>query len=356
MKSTILWKYFVNPGLSSEEYSKISGELHKNNKQNLMIFSAIASVFLFIMFLLSFAAKELQSIRWLYFFTLLVTLAVHITSTLCSETRPGLLLIDIYAFTGILFIFGSALGTVVKPDQQTVTFIALLLTVPLLFTDRPIRMVGCIYVYIIAFTITAVHIKYSHLITVDIINACVFGNISAIVSTYMMSVKCQRYLYEQQVAIMSEIDFLTGTRNRNAYEQSLSKYPLFCKNSGSCIFADVNGLHELNNTKGHEAGDKMLRFVSEKLMELFGKNDTYRIGGDEFVVLVKDCSSDEILNKIDLLMKAVEEENYHLSIGYDTAFGFETDMDTLITNAEKHMYEAKKQFYQQKGIDRNIRV
>ena len=105
----------------------------------------------------------------------------------------------------------------------------------------------------------------------DIINSCVFGNISAIVSTDMMSVKCQRYLYEQQVAIMSELDLLTGMRNRNAYEQSLSKYPLFCKNSVSCIFADVNGLHELNNTKGHEAGDKMLRFVSEKLMELFRK-------------------------------------------------------------------------------------
>lgn len=356
MKSKIFRKYFVNPGLSSEEYSRISGELHRNNKQNLMIFSAIASVFLFIMFLLSFAAKELQSIRWLYFFTLLVTLAVHITARLCSEKRPGLLLIDIYAFTGTLFIFGIALGTIVTPDQQTVTFIALLLTVPLLFTDRPIRMVGCIYVYIIAFIIAAVNTKESYLLTVDIINACVFGNISAIVSTYMMSVKCQRYLYEQQVAIMSELDLLTGMRNRNAYEQSLSKYPLFCKNSVSCIFADVNGLHELNNTKGHEAGDKMLRFVSEKLMELFGKNDTYRIGEDEFVVLVMDCSSDEILNKIDLLMKAVEKENYHLSIGYDTAFGFETDMDTLIKNAEKRMYEAKKLFYQQKGIDRNIRI
>ena len=64
---------------------------------------------------------------------------------------------------------------------------------------------------------------------------------------------------------MSEIDMLTGVRNRNSYEQNLSIYPSLCKKNLSCIFADLNGLHELNNTKGHEAGDKMLQFVAGKL-------------------------------------------------------------------------------------------
>ena len=90
------------------------------------------------------------------------------------------------------------IGTVIRPDEQTVTFIALLLTVPLLFTDRPVRMIGCIYVYIIAFVIAALYIKEDYVLAADIIDAGVFGTISAIISTYMMSVKCQRYLYEQQ--------------------------------------------------------------------------------------------------------------------------------------------------------------
>lgn len=69
-------------------------------------------------------------------------------------------------------------------------------------------------------------------------------------------------------------------------------------------------------------------------------------------MLVMDCSSNELQNKIDVLMKAVEEKNYHISIGYDTDFCFETNMDTLIKNADNRMYESKKLFYHQKGIDR----
>ena len=52
-----------------------------------------------------------------------------------------------------------------------------------------------------------------------------------------------------------------------------------------CVYIDANGLHELNNERGHEAGDLMLRFGAESLMEQFPKGSLYRVGGDEFVVL-----------------------------------------------------------------------
>lgn len=348
--------YFVNAGVTEEEYMQISDEIRRNNRQSLMIFSIISSVFLLIMFFLSFVSQDVASNRWVYLFTMFITFAIYVIAKFCSDNYPVVLVIDVYAFMSVLFIFGIILGTFTRPDEQTVTFIALLLTVPLLFTDRPIRMTGCIYTYIIAFVIIAVKVKVNYVLAADVIDACVFGTISVIISTYMMSVKCQRYLYEKRVAILSEIDLLTGMRNRNSYEQNLNTYSLIYKNSISCIFVDVNGLHELNNTKGHEAGDRMLQFIAEKLQEQFGKKDTYRIGGDEFVAFVMDCSLNQLQKKIDIVVEAVEEETYHISIGYDTGFGSEMDMDTLIKNAEKRMYEAKKLFYQQKGIDRRVRL
>ena len=51
-----------------------------------------------------------------------------------------------------------------------------------------------------------------------------------------------------------------------------------------CVYIDANGLHELNNERGHEAGDLMLRFVADSLMEQFPRGSLYRVGGDEFVV------------------------------------------------------------------------
>ena len=355
-KTVFLKRYFLNSGMSEDEYMQILGEIQSSNRQNLIIFSIIASAFLLIMFFLSFVSQNIAANRWVYLLTMSISLALFGVAKFCSEKHPGLLLAGIYAFMGTLFIFGIILGTVTRPDEQTVTFIALLLTVPLLFTDRPVRMIACIYVYIIAFVIAAVYIKEDYVLVADIIDACVFGTISAIISTYMMSVKCQRILYGQRVVIMSEIDMLTGVRNRNSYEQNLSIYPSLCKNHLSCIFADVNGLHELNNTKGHEAGDKMLQFVAKKMEEQFGKNHTYRIGGDEFVSFVIDGCADEIQKKINMVVRSAKEQEYYVSIGYDTSSSSDLDMSTLINSAEMRMYEAKKQFYQQKGIDRIIRV
>ena len=194
-KTVFLKRYFWNSGMSEDEYMQIWGEIQSSNRQNLTIFSMIAAAFLLIMFFLSFLSQDIAANRWVYLLTMFISLALFGVAKFCSEKHPGLLLAGIYAFMSILFLFGIVLGTVTRPDEQTVTFIALLLTVPLLFTDRPVRMIGCIYVYIIAFVIAALYIKEDYVLAADIIDAGVFGTISAIISTYMMSVKCQRILY-----------------------------------------------------------------------------------------------------------------------------------------------------------------
>ena len=82
----------------------------------------------------------------------------------------------------------------------------------------------------------------------------VFGTISAVICTYMMSLKFQRFLYARKVTILSKTDLLTGLFNRNSYERKLKVYSSMCNQVFACIYVDVNGLHEINNTKGHVAG------------------------------------------------------------------------------------------------------
>lgn len=346
----------TNAGITADEYKQISTEIHGNNRQNLMIFSVIASSFLLCMFVLSFVVRDISKYRWIYFITMFITTAQGFTAKLCYFKHPKVLLVDMYSFVSVLFIFGIMLGVYINVNEYAVTFIALLLTVPMLFTDKPIRMSCFIYVYIIVFVIFVINVKEGYVVTVDIINSCVFGTISSIVSTYMMGVKCKGYLYEQKVAIMSELDMLTGMRNRNSYEKNLRMYQRMCKKSVTGIFVDVNGLHELNNTMGHEAGDQMLKFVAEKMRELFGKDDTYRIGGDEFVAFVIDGNPDEIEEKTYLAVRCAKERNYHIAVGCYTGFFPGTDMNTIIKNAEKLMYNDKRQFYRDMGIERNIRT
>ena len=148
---------------------------------------------------------------------------------------------------------------------------------------------------------------------------------------------------------------LTGVRNRNSFEMSMKEYPSLCRKTLTSIYIDVNGLHELNNTKGHEAGDIMLKYIASVLQAQFGKKDTYRIGGDEFVVFITDTASEEIEKKMNAVIHSVEKENYHISVGHATQTCSSIDMDTLIKNAEKEMYEEKRRFYRERGIERRER-
>ena len=355
LKNFITKKLFY-AGMSQEEYNLIHNDVQEENRKSLLTFSAITVAFLFIMFLVSFISEDVKSNRWIYLSVMSVTGVMFVVAYLNKHGNYKVLLMDIYAFVILLFSFGIVLGTVTRPDEQTVTFVALLLTVPLLFTDKPIRMIICIIISIISFVITAIFVKEDYVLAADIIDVTVFGTISAIVCTYMMSLKCQRFLYARKVSILSETDLLTGLCNRNSYEQKLETYSsMSCDKVLSCVYVDVNGLHEMNNTKGHTAGDKMLQFVGKTLQKEFGERNSYRIGGDEFVALVPDEKEEDIQKKINRVQILVEKESYHVSIGYSVGNISETDISLLINTAEKRMYEAKHLFYQQKGIDRRAR-
>ena len=216
-------------------------------------------------------------------------------------------------------------------------------------------MVICIFIAIIAFIITAIFVKEDYVLVADIIDVTVFGTISTIICTYMMGLKCQRFLYARKVSILSETDLLTGLCNRNSYEQKLETYSSMCNQELSCVYVDVNGLHELNNTRGHAAGDKMLQFVGKTLQKEFGERNSFRIGGDEFVVLAIDEKEEVVQAKIEHMQMLVEAEAYHVSIGYAIGNTSETDVSWLVSTAEKHMYEAKQLYYQQRGVDRRAR-
>lgn len=149
---------------------------------------------------------------------------------------------------------------------------------------------------------------------------------------------------------LAERDLLTGCLNRNTYENKL-KEPGLSQKHISCIYIDVNGLHELNNTQGHAAGDKMLQTVASLTRSQFGDKNVYRIGGDEFVVLVEDMEDVQVSTALKTLVDRVNREGYFVSVGQCCSHG-NCSMDELIKSAEERMYEDKRRFYSQKGRDR----
>lgn len=254
-----------------------------------------------------------------------------------------------------LLIFGIWLGTAHIPDKPAVTFIAVLLIAPLLFTLKPARVMGFIVFYAIAFIIAAKTFEPEWVARTDTLNCCVYATISIIVSTYLTKLKFQRYLYESRVEYLSTTDLLTGLRNRNAFERETSAHADGCAHSLHCIYLDANGLHEINNAQGHASGDAMLKFIGAAMQEEFGKSSTYRIGGDEFVAFVSDKSAARVQQLIANFEARLEKEGYCCSLGYAGMQRPDIDVNKLVNEAERKMRAEKTSFYQQPQSKRETR-
>ncbi len=152
---------------------------------------------------------------------------------------------------------------------------------------------------------------------------------------------------------MGVMDYLTKLKNRNSYESELSSYATMDCESLWCFFVDVNGLHELNNSKGHKAGDAMLCSVADVIKKIFGENHSYRFGGDEFVSFVADSSVEECLRKKKTILAELAVKGYSVSLGFEgvskTRDGI-FDVDALVAKAEEIMYRRKREYYKSNNI------
>ena len=167
----------------------------------------------------------------------------------------------------------------------------------------------------------------------------------------MTMVKADRIASLKKVKILSEIDILTGAKNRNCFEKNLVEYNIRECSSIAFIYIDVNGLHTMNNKFGHSEGDKMLKTVTREIIKEFGSQDTYRIGGDEFVVFAFDKEAKEISVLLQLIKINLEKNGYYISTGFSIHKKDELNIDKIVLEAEQEMYKEKENYYKLKGED-----
>jgi len=157
----------------------------------------------------------------------------------------------------------------------------------------------------------------------------------------------------QTIEKMGTTDSLTNLWNRNAYEQKMKQFETVRPDRITCVYADANGLHELNNSQGHAAGDKMLQCVANSLKDAFENGSVFRIGGDEFLVIT-DMEEEEAAAQAAAAKQNAQNNGYHVSIG--TASGDSAiPAITIVKTAEKRMYEDKRLYYMGSRDRRQVR-
>lgn len=150
-------------------------------------------------------------------------------------------------------------------------------------------------------------------------------------------------------------DDLTGVYNRNAYNLHINKIKKgIMKELRGVILFDVDDFKIINDTKGHLAGDVILKNVAKNLLEVFcgPQYRVFRIGGDEFSVLSESISEKEIIECLIALDKKLEADgNIRLSKGYsiiedtpEKAFKFADEMLYADKISKKLRSSSRKSF------------
>lgn len=330
-----------------KEWASIKPELHRSNRTRLTVFSAVAAVFLLVMVLLTLPLPQYDSANYLL---PLVFCLIMLAGARLAGSRPVLLDHLVVIFIAMLYAFSINVSTLSNPTQTAGTFLAFMLTIPLLMILRPIENIGLIFLFEAVFSAMVLRVKENPAIRyTDIANGVIFAAISMIISTYMTCIAVENFVIKDRMTHLASFDQLTRLQNRNAYELSLPGYPARAAASLSCVYLDANGLHELNNQKGHDAGDRMLKTVANALSGQFGSGDCFRVGGDEFIAFAPDVSPAELERKTAALRRTVEKSGYHASLGVSTRSVDGLDMYTLVKAAEKAMYQDKSEFYAATG-------
>lgn len=187
------------------------------------------------------------------------------------------------------------------------------------------------------------------LLRIGMLLLCLFLAISSQIETSKVIEHGLKYNIVRELAYS---DGLTGVKNRTAYLEQLDKYN--SNDTIGIVFLDINNLKTVNDNLGHEFGDELIVISANIITNSFGQfGNVYRIGGDEFCVLMNDSnpkSKYELgLKTFEQLINEVNKAKQH-PFAVQIAHGFSVcesatrkKLDEAIAKADNKMYKNKKE-------------
>ncbi len=276
-----------------------------------------------------------------------VTINIHLRETLAIYHANALI-----GFGFIIYFARKNIMNKNTPASTVVQMIGL--------TAFSIALLTHLFFYIL----DKAHIRTGSLLrNTTICTGCLLLATSMLANYFLYITKS--YAERKESASLSHLayaDGLTDLPNRAMADKMLKE--LSNVETDYCIISiDLNGLKTVNDKFGHPSGDRYIKDFAKVLTSTFGEEDFIgRIGGDEFVVIIKDSSSKDIISMIERMNSALNVMNaiypeYHRSAAAGFAFLHEVpvnDSHEVYLLADQRMYEQKRQMHEKLGI--NVRL
>lgn len=153
-------------------------------------------------------------------------------------------------------------------------------------------------------------------------------------------------LYQQEIEKSAKLDYLTGLPNRRSCEQDLDRCIRMAEISGkqgALIYIDLDDFKSVSDNIGHRYGDAILKSAAHHLRKIEEITDSiYRVGGDEFIAIVKEITETDLKRICDEIKKVFELKNCSISIGAALYPGDGNKVSDIIDRADRALFAAKK--------------
>ena len=293
--------------------------------------------------------------RSFYALVLRIPLSMFDNNSIAAENMKIYPVISGFLFSGFCFWMTNRTNSakhinMILKDHRNLLFIVSLLSAMYLYLSLNL------IVYYLGGVLTIVKLwsmKSSIFVIIGECLAIVLSYKMAVINSYREDSKRavqaleQKKLQEQRLRTLAVMDPLTGCANQSEAMRCLEN-AFSTGISFLLVFIDLNCLKEVNDKYGHEMGDYYLQAVSGLLRKYAQKSEqVYRYGGDEFIIIIKDCDKEQILARLQLVQNALceisEDLPFLMSISYGIACSqMAADVKTLIQNADQAMYHMKQ--------------
>ena len=297
----------------------------------------------------------------LLIFTIAVMIRIHTKGLLRTlfNLVMGLFIIIILAEWGMNFILGIDLRStlILTHLMVPVLLFCIILSVfrpgdmaaggrrEILLSIMPMVVGGALdmmFYYMSAVDISLIYFKLG---LVSFVMMQAYFNYRHYIRSYKERIQAKAY---KELALK---DVLTGIPNRLAYDQDLKSIPTHSSSRACCLSIDVNNLKTVNDNFGHGAGDELIRGMAHVLRDAVGSDGrVYRIGGDEFIVLIEDDlmqMQEQIMERICRQTEAYNRDHAQtLSFAVGTARfdpACDPSAEHMVARADHAMYEMKRQ-------------
>ena len=343
-------------GLSREEYQRVKEPVAESNLRALTYWSVLVCVFWLYCLAMSLRAEDYALCRPAYTTALSLCILSYFFARYLVPRFPQALVPCMSFFR--LSLLGGGIGIAVcQPDMRSLTIFAVSIMLPSIFIDNTANSLLVHVLGILLYILMGRNVIVPDIYSWGLENFALFSVFGLLIGNAINKARYERVVFADSAKKLVEIqtryayyDPMTGLKNRRAYEEKLEQLTAALPHPYCIVMIDINGLKKMNDTQGHGAGDELIIGTAECMREAFpGTEDIYRLGGDEFSVVVPEDEERVRLCMSAMLRSAAEWKGQYVN-GISLAAGMSSDreasdIDTIEREADARMYAMKEEYY-----------